>query len=111
MAAVGHFGCPKFTFDRISGHFRSILINHEIQTLQRTRQSDLIYISHCRSNYAQNLPLIKFPQIWNKWVHTKFHLHLKGPLNQNYFQPTKALCVVQIPIAQTVAHEVGDHKI
>ena len=22
MAAVGHFGCPKFTFDRISGHFR-----------------------------------------------------------------------------------------
>ena len=20
----GHFGCPKFTFDRISGHFRSI---------------------------------------------------------------------------------------
>ena len=24
MAAVGHFGCPKFTFDVISGHFRSI---------------------------------------------------------------------------------------
>ena len=24
MAAVGHFGCPKFTLDRISGHFRSI---------------------------------------------------------------------------------------
>ena len=24
MAAVGHLGCPKFTFDRISGHFRSI---------------------------------------------------------------------------------------
>ena len=20
MAVVGHFGCPKFTFDRISGH-------------------------------------------------------------------------------------------
>ena len=27
MAAVGHFGCPKFTFDSIFGHFRSIL-NH-----------------------------------------------------------------------------------
>ena len=26
MAAVGHIGCPKFTFDRISGHFRSIRI-------------------------------------------------------------------------------------
>ena len=26
MAAVGHFGCPKFTFDRISGHFRSMQI-------------------------------------------------------------------------------------
>ena len=24
MAAVGHFACPKFTFDRISGHFKSI---------------------------------------------------------------------------------------
>ena len=24
MAAVGHFGCPKMTFDLISGHFRSI---------------------------------------------------------------------------------------
>ena len=24
MAAGGHFGCPKFTFDRISGHFISI---------------------------------------------------------------------------------------
>ena len=24
MADVGHFGCPKFTFDCISGHFRSI---------------------------------------------------------------------------------------
>ena len=24
MAASAHFGCPKFTFDRISGHFRSI---------------------------------------------------------------------------------------
>ena len=24
VAASGHFGCPKFTFDRISGHFRSI---------------------------------------------------------------------------------------
>ena len=24
MAAVGHFGCPKLTFDGISGHFRSI---------------------------------------------------------------------------------------
>ena len=24
MSDVGHFGCPNFTFDRISGHFRSI---------------------------------------------------------------------------------------
>ena len=23
MAAGGHFGCPKITFDRISGHFRN----------------------------------------------------------------------------------------
>ena len=24
MASGGHFGCPKITFDLISGHFRSI---------------------------------------------------------------------------------------
>ena len=24
MAAGGHFGCPQITFDRITGHFRSI---------------------------------------------------------------------------------------
>ena len=24
MATSGHFGCPKITFDGISGHFRSI---------------------------------------------------------------------------------------
>ena len=43
MAAVGHFGCPKFTFDRISGHFRSIghfgmhvsSFNNVIQILQK----------------------------------------------------------------------------
>ena len=26
MAAVGHFGCPKFTMDHISGYFISIQI-------------------------------------------------------------------------------------
>ena len=26
MAAIGHFGCPKFTLDHIYGHFRSIQI-------------------------------------------------------------------------------------
>ena len=24
MATGGHFGCPQITFDRFSGHFRSI---------------------------------------------------------------------------------------
>ena len=46
--------------------------NHEIQILQRTRQSDLIYISRCRSNFAQNLPLIK-------WAPTNFQLLLPRP--------------------------------
>ena len=32
MAAVGHFGCPKFTLDHISGHFRSIEIFYFIFT-------------------------------------------------------------------------------
>ena len=30
MAAGVHFGCPKFTFDRISGHFRSIICNFNL---------------------------------------------------------------------------------
>ena len=27
MAAVGHFGCPQITFDRISGHLRNFFFN------------------------------------------------------------------------------------
>ena len=37
MAAGAHFGCPKFTFDRISGHFRSIR-NFFFKFLQNVRR-------------------------------------------------------------------------
>ena len=30
MTAIAHFGCPKFTLDHISGHFRSIQIFKKI---------------------------------------------------------------------------------
>ena len=59
--------------------------NHEIQTLQRTRQSELIYISRCLTNFAHNLPLIKFPQIWNKLVHTNFQLLLRPAFKYSIF--------------------------
>ena len=50
-------------------HFK---YNHEIQTLQRTKQSNLIHRSRYLSNFAQNLPINKFPQIWSKWIHTNY---------------------------------------
>ena len=37
MAAGGNFGCPKFTFDRISGHFRSL--------------RNLIFVSKCLTKW------------------------------------------------------------
>ena len=73
-----------YCHNKLPNSFNSIYkYNHEIQTLQRTRQSDFIYISRCRSNVAQNLPLIKFPQIWNKWVHTNFQLLLRPAFNRS----------------------------
>ena len=76
--------------------------NHEIQTLQRTRQSDLIYISRCRSNFAQNLPLIKFPQIWNKWVQTKFQLLLRPAFKMS--AKSKLLSTYQSTVRCTNTH-------
>ena len=64
-----------YCHDKLPNSFNSTFkCNHEIQTLQRTRQSNLIYTSRCRSNFAQNLTLNQFPQILNKWIHTKFQL-------------------------------------
>ena len=35
MTAGAHFGCPKFTFDRISGHFRSIRNLHFLKMFDK----------------------------------------------------------------------------
>ena len=76
--------------------------NHEIQILQRTRQSDLIYISRCRSNFAQNLPLIKFPQIWNKWAPTNFQLLLRPAFKRSV--KSKLLSTDRSTVRRTNTH-------
>ena len=41
--------------------------NYQIQNIRTTRQSNLFHVARCNSNFARNLPLYVFPQIWNKW--------------------------------------------
>ena len=44
MAAVGHFGCPKFTFDHISGHFRSIRIYYFFKSMTKWLASAILNV-------------------------------------------------------------------
>ena len=80
--------------------------NHEIQTIQRTGQSRISHNTYHKINFRK-FGTNGFILIFNCYQ----DLHLKGPINQNEFQLTKLLCIVQIPTAQTVAHEVGDQNI
>ena len=41
--------------------------HYEVQSSHLTRQSSLIYIKRCDSNFARKLPLFAFPIIWNNW--------------------------------------------
>ena len=41
--------------------------NYEIQNTQVTRQSNLLHIPRCSSNFAKSLPFFNFPLIWNSW--------------------------------------------
>ena len=53
MADVGHFGCPNFTFDRISGHFRSICNFNFVWNFWQTgwRRSFWMSEIHFRSHF------------------------------------------------------------
>ena len=53
---------------RLPRSFNSTFIfNHQIQSTRTTRQSNLLHITRCKSNFACKLPLYTFPHIWNKW--------------------------------------------
>ena len=61
-----------FMFDynnnRLPVSFNSTFkFNYQIQNIRTTRQSNLLHVARCNSNFARNLPLYVFPQIWNKW--------------------------------------------
>ena len=72
MAAVGHFGCPKFTFDRISGHFRSI---HNFNFLEILTKMAAVGHFGCPkftfdriSGHFRSIRIFIFLEILTKWL-------------------------------------------
>ena len=55
--------------------------NHENRVDHLTRQSKLLHIIRCDSNFARRLPIYNFPNIWNSWsdkiIHTTSRANLK----------------------------------
>ena len=43
-------------------------INRDVPNSRPTRQSELLYVARCPSQFASKLPLYAFPKLWNKWV-------------------------------------------
>jgi len=56
--------CLPYSFEQI---FR---FSHDIPNSRATRQSDLLYETECKTNFANKLLLYAIPKIWNKWFHT-----------------------------------------
>ena len=52
----------------------SFTANNQIQLAHRTRQSHLLYVERCHSQFAKCLPLFFFPTLWNDWYDTVHHL-------------------------------------
>ena len=60
-----------FMFDYIANKLpisfhNTFKFNRDIENARITRQSDLLYVKRCRSQYASRLPLFSFPTIWNR---------------------------------------------
>ena len=58
----------KFVHNMLPLSFKhTFKFHYEFQSSHLTRQSSLIYIKRCDSNFARKLPLFAFPIIWNNW--------------------------------------------
>ena len=104
MADVGHFGCPNFTFDRISGHFR-LIRNFEIFEIF-DKMADIHSLRVTLWTYVSDLtwpdltwphltsPTIKWLQVGTsgyKWLQVAtsgykwFYGHFRSIRNYKYF--------------------------
>jgi hypothetical protein len=64
-----------FMFDYLSNKLpisfvNTFVLNRNMPNSRLTRQSDLLFITRCQSQFANSLPLYAFPVMWNKWVAT-----------------------------------------
>ena len=59
----------KFVHNKLPLSFKhTFKFHYEVQSSHLTRQSSLIYIKRCDSNFARKLPLFAFPIIWNNML-------------------------------------------
>ena len=57
-----------FIYDYISNNLPiSFIMNKEVPNSRTTRQSNLLHMQRCNSNFATTLPLFSLPVIWKKW--------------------------------------------
>ena len=72
MAAVGHLGCPKFTFDRISGNFRSIRNLIFLKILTKWLPSAILDVRNSLSiaflDILDQYATLIFVKILTKWL-------------------------------------------
>ena len=78
FADLYEYQCALFMFDythnKLPNSFCSEFpFNRDIQTNRETRQSNLLFIPRSMSNFANKLPLLNFPKLWNKWANTSSH--------------------------------------
>ena len=72
MADVGHFGCPKLTFDRISGHFRSIRNFNFVGNFWQNGHRQPFWMSENHFRFHFWPFLIDLP-FWMSEVHFRWH--------------------------------------
>ena len=78
--------------------------NRDIQTIRQTRQSDLLYISRCKTKFASKLPLYALPKIWNDWAkisshsRPKFKKHVKSDIILGYLGLNARMHIVNIAV-------------
>ena len=82
MAAGGHFGCAKITFDRISGHFRSIRNFLNLKKKWPTILDGTTMSTRLLGRpLPQMYPLVNLNQYtWVNRTHKHFLYMLQGPM-------------------------------
>ena len=57
-----------YCHNKLPNSFGSVFkFNHEVQPVRTTRQSNLMHIPRCHSEFSSKLPIYNFSIYWNKW--------------------------------------------